>query len=850
MACADGPLALTVFRDPSNYTDPHISTDWFDPGLGDLSGKMFKLKFMARTELVNAQIGRIAIQTMPENGDWNNGTSVYVQLPAPITVLPNVWTSFEYDLAFPVAAAGHSTSQMRIVLRPPYNDNAAVYDAIQLKNITLVDWVHMWYTPFQAGPTANYCGVTWTELTPVTYVGPPIYLGNPYYSANIDITGLPHGSKYYVVANIKDTNNVTCVSNPSGSCTTGLPTCGPGCKQVYTVCQPNCGSLSCSQDDGCGSVCPNIDGAVPATPTIISPTANEQVTPSVVGTYSISWSSADAKTDSYEYIIYPTVYTSPDMALASAQTGSPDFFYGSLAAKNGTFTDDALTPNSVIGANLRLAIRAWNTDCSFAFLGAATSSPWAVVDFTLIGNVRGEYMDDSVGGVCTSTTNAVLPNSGNIVQIRRNGTPVAQAITSGSTYSLTTLYNPTVDWNTTNGGALTAQLEIHNTDLTQAYICSSCSGLVQTGSCNADSSLCTCTRSGTIVTATSMFGPMTNFYLRKYNLANDAWWQTWGGLVLARGMMTSEGPTAPSIPDSCILNTQCDPAIVQTSSGPAGNPNPSFNETAGIPIVDGGNGMIGGNGTGGFYSNNPNNPRVTATTTSAGHSEAGVKVENYAYFANTTALSVPASSDGSTTQIAQLSELTATALSTGTGEVAYTVPGNLTINLDKDTKWSIPAGTKAVVFVPGDLTIVAADADPDTAAQMQQLINVDEGGFLAFIVKNDIIIDSSLGYNGTKATIASFQTPIIEGIFLASRFLVIETFDNASTTPADNKFVGAGSFIGLGGVDPQREFADSTTRRELNATAPTETFIFRPDFVVNTPNVLKKPVIQWREINN
>jgi hypothetical protein len=343
---------------------------------------------------------------------------------------------------------------------------------------------------------------------------------------------------------------------------------------------------------------------------------------------------------------------------------------------------------------------------------------------------------------------------------------------------------------------------------------------------------------------------LTNFYLRKYNLANDPWWQTWGGLVLARGTMSSAGPTASSIPESCVLNTQCDPAIVQTSSGPAGNPNPTFNETAGVPIVVGANGMYGGSGTGGYYSNNSSNARVTATSTGNGHSEAGVKVENYTYFANTTALTVPASSDGSTTQIAELSELTAIALTTGTGEVAYTVPGNLTINLDKDTKWSVPAGTKAVVFVPGDLTLIAADADPNTAAEMQQLITVDEGGFLAFIVKNDILIESSLGYNGSKTTISSFQTPIIEGIFLASHHLVVKSFDNASTTPADNKFVGAGSFIGLSGVDLQREYSDTATRRELNATAPTETFIFRPDFVVNTPNVLKKPVIQWKEINS
>ncbi|MBP7774565.1 hypothetical protein KA078_02120, partial [Candidatus Woesebacteria bacterium] len=478
--CGSGLFSFGIQRVPT-ATDPFITSEWFDPGLGDLTGKSFVLKFMARGEGSASTISRISLQSRPVNDDWGNGSVAFAQIPN-ITVQPGVWQTYEYPITFNTPTYGSTTSQMRIVLRTPWNSLTGFYDAIELKNITLIDWVKLYYTPYQAGPTANYCGVTWTELTPVTYVGPPIFLGDPYYSANIDITGLAHGSKYYVAANIQDSNGVACTGNPSGSCGTAFETCGPGCKQVYEVCQPNCTPYACNQNDGCGSTCTNADGNPPAIPTIISPTANQQVTPSVVGTYSISWSSADATTDSYEYIIYPTTFSSPDEALAAEQMGSSAVFRGVVTGANGTFVDDALTPNSTIGARLRLAIRAWNTTCSTALLGAASSSPWRTVNFTLIGNVIGEYMDDSVGGVCTSTTNVVLPNTGNIVQIRRNGNPVAQAITSGSVYSLTTLYNPTTAWNTINGGALTAQLEIHNTDLTQAYICSSCSGLVQTGS--------------------------------------------------------------------------------------------------------------------------------------------------------------------------------------------------------------------------------------------------------------------------------------------------------------------------------------------------------------------------------
>lgn len=66
-------------------------------------------------------------------------------------------------------------------------------------------------------------------------------------------------------------------------------------------------------------------------------------------------------------------------------------------------------------------------------------------------------------------------------------------------------------------------------------------------------------------------------------------------------------------------------------------------------------------------------------------------------------------------------------------------------------------------------------------------------------------------------------------------------------TIGDRKFIGAGTFVGWSGVELLRSF-DPGDDPTLNNTAPTETFVFRPDFIVNAPRIVKSAQMTWREI--
>ncbi len=853
----DGSWFMAMKRDASVHDDPYLASGWFNAGLGDLSGKTFEFSFDARGEFVNYPITYIGLQTRARDDDWTNGTSVYTSLPA-VNVTPQVWQRYTYTVTFPSAPAGSSTAEMRIVLRTPQNDYTAYYDNIQIKNVTAVSQVRFFYTPYQQY-NPNYCNVQWTEIQNVTSWGPPMTATETWY-ATWDTTGLPNGNAYYIAANVVDNGGNSCTGNPSGTCGTGYTgQCG-GCRAVYTICTESC-TPACGQANGCGGTCPTTDAGVPTAPTITSPANNANVSMTST-TIIINFNqSSTAHTNKYELLLfnkgfYDSIINAPDggfdvngdgvinyddlkaYAIAypedervkySQQTGN---YYQTPGAYSDSFW---MTANVDMNRNLVAAVRAVNTTCS-----TQQPSAWGVSQFNLVGSVTGGLYEVTSVNDCSTTSKPATMTMPSVVSITDTfgvNHTINSWLVNYNLFRITNLpYAPT-NWPATWSSA---RLAVNNDPAhpENTYICATCNR-------NPVGTVLDCVYPPQTGGTTTVPMSGANFFLISYNLSNGPWWQTWGGLVLANGNMSSLGPTDTISNQTCLLNTQCDPSIIQTSSGPAGNTDPASNLTAGIPIVTGTNTISAGKAPGGYFNRNPSNARVTASTT--GHSQANVKLENYAYFANTTAISVPLNPSGSQS-ITQLSDLgTGTDLSTGVGEKGYTVSGDLTINLDKDNKWTIPTGTKAVIFVPGNLTIQASNADANVAAQMQKLIAVENGGFLAFIVKGDITIAANLGYNGDKTTIAGLTTPILEGVYLATGTLRVASFN--PNTPSDYKFVGAGTFVGLAGVDLQRDFEDSGTRKELHNTSPTEIFQFRPDFLVNTPNVLKKSLVQWKEVN-
>lgn len=156
---------------------------------------------------------------------------------------------------------------------------------------------------------------------------------------------------------------------------------------------------------------------------------------------------------------------------------------------------------------------------------------------------------------------------------------------------------------------------------------------------------------------------------------------------------------------------------------------------------------------------------------------------------------------------------------------SYFHSGDLTIQ----SPWAVASGESYVIFVDGSLNI------QDPAAE-GELITVEEGGFLAFIVSGDINIDETVGHSVLTNTAGN-----LEGIFIADGVITI-----GSNGTADKRFVGEGTFAGHGGVSLDRTYDELTNN---NDRYPAETFVYRPDFIKNTPDQMKRSQMLWQETN-
>jgi len=139
--------------------------------------------------------------------------------------------------------------------------------------------------------------------------------------------------------------------------------------------------------------------------------------------------------------------------------------------------------------------------------------------------------------------------------------------------------------------------------------------------------------------------------------------------------------------------------------------------------------------------------------------------------------------------------------------------------------WQVNADESVVIFIDGNVTL------SDTFA-VEQLIQVAEDGFLALIISGDLIVGASVG-NGDVTNV----TPNVEGVFIVDGTIYIQSDVD------DKRFVGAGTFVGWTDVKLERDLGTD------NATIPAEYFIYRPDFVRNTPDIMKHPHTIWQETN-
>jgi len=139
--------------------------------------------------------------------------------------------------------------------------------------------------------------------------------------------------------------------------------------------------------------------------------------------------------------------------------------------------------------------------------------------------------------------------------------------------------------------------------------------------------------------------------------------------------------------------------------------------------------------------------------------------------------------------------------------------------------WDVGSGESIVFFIEGNLRIETS-------------IDVDPGGFLAFIVSEDLYIDSTVGRPAGAAG------SCLEGVFIVNGS--IETGE--TTQVATAKLVAEGIFVADADINGSGEFNFQRNLGAANGTTPAEKFIYRPDLLFSAPEQFLKKGLSWEEI--
>jgi hypothetical protein len=146
----------------------------------------------------------------------------------------------------------------------------------------------------------------------------------------------------------------------------------------------------------------------------------------------------------------------------------------------------------------------------------------------------------------------------------------------------------------------------------------------------------------------------------------------------------------------------------------------------------------------------------------------------------------------------------------------YVKTGNVTTS----DSWVVGSTDSLVIQVEGNLTI-------------QDPITIQNGGFLAFIVSGDIQVSGDVG------TTYSSVVPVLEGIYIAKGKIMTGT----SLTLAKERLVARGVFI-ADNILSQRTLVTSVHNKDTSA----DLFIFNPNLVMNTPEMLMDIPYIWQEV--
>lgn len=138
----------------------------------------------------------------------------------------------------------------------------------------------------------------------------------------------------------------------------------------------------------------------------------------------------------------------------------------------------------------------------------------------------------------------------------------------------------------------------------------------------------------------------------------------------------------------------------------------------------------------------------------------------------------------------------------------YTKPSNGESYVGED--WVFANTDRVIIFVNGNLRI-------------ERNITVPPGGFLAFIVNGSVTVSPGV----TK----------VQGLYVMD-----DMFKTETSGGTDIPLQIEGSVVTWSGVSLKRDLVDG------NLNTPAEKFIYRPDLIMNMPEIMKSFTINWQEV--
>lgn len=378
--------------------------------------------------------------------------------------------------------------------------------------------------------------------------------------------------------------------------------------------------------------------------------------------------------------------------------------------------------------------------------------------------------------------------------------------------------------------------------------------------------------------------PSANFFVTVWDASSEPWWQAAAGNVYAETAIISQIPGNTRIADwvgyqdyTMCTFPHCTPYMIRDDrSCVAGD---ARSNRAGYPILGAGNRDQVDPGR--------RDGQITARSTPNG---AGSRVvsslhgprEDFAYFRSL----MPTANLRAIDTIFELSQCSG-------HDVACIVRDGRDLIIPSGTNLRIQPPNRHSVFVEGNLYI-GTDA-PFSSYTDDYVVNLEvmEGAWLGFIVQGDIIVHPMVGrhnkrirsYDGSTLLFDStrpvcFDTEAncnalndcnnaergtIQGVFFADGMIDIRGFsagagqltnvgsqecDMGTSRLPDKKFIGEGTFVGWSGVNLGRDFSDNCSfTRSWNSRSPTESFIFRPDFLLNVPDWMRRSIRLRQEVD-